>query len=648
MKKMKKVATSILLLSSFSIVSAQTFVAMRVNIQGSANGNFPLESTITDITGTYESTTGGNPFQNLIKGPAVPNDSGFTYIESTGNLTYNLSNFGTGLIFSPAVFATTFQFDIEIDDQTLVNTNQSISTGQFTIPPTTTNGQPNPVLMGTLSYNDSSSFVPPDTAYSNDVNNFMIRFLSDDSLDLFNPILNPQLEVIGFDFELYASETSTYSGDVSGSTPTGTDASSGTSDVITFQSHVRAFPQGNVIDEDSLNILTDKAWISFGTAGDTLFLNTVHGSGMLAFEEPDTTNTDSAEYAYFATVYEIKGGTGIYQNAGGMAIANGLMSGPDATPDAPNKIDFFFSLLDKTPIIISPTSPQSKKYSNELTGTDVDSISSFPLRFEGIPSTSTILDPVNQNLIGFNVDYDAYETANFDASFTGGALNVNNTFGANQTGPNWQGSIVTFPMGTPLIFGDTLRFDGVHQLIFAPGDTLFLGGIDGSTFGFPTYEEYQDAEFYGGYAFVYDGTGYFENVQGVATSLTYVRNDSLVSNLVADWYFRLDIPTGTVGIIEGTPAEIYQYILSQNYPNPFNPTTTINYNIAKEGFASLKIFNILGQEVKSLVSKNIQAGSHSIVWNGTDNFNRKVSSGVYFYKLTSGDFTQTKKLLLLK
>ncbi len=86
-----------------------------------------------------------------------------------------------------------------------------------------------------------------------------------------------------------------------------------------------------------------------------------------------------------------------------------------------------------------------------------------------------------------------------------------------------------------------------------------------------------------------------------------------------------------------------KYSLSQNYPNPFNPTTKIDFAIPKDGFVTLKIYDILGREVVSLVNKDMKPGSYTVDF---DAFN--YSAGVYFYKLTSGEFTATKKLVLIK
>ncbi len=85
------------------------------------------------------------------------------------------------------------------------------------------------------------------------------------------------------------------------------------------------------------------------------------------------------------------------------------------------------------------------------------------------------------------------------------------------------------------------------------------------------------------------------------------------------------------------------YKLSQNYPNPFNPSTTIRFAVPELGFVSLKIFNILGVEIATLVSEQLAPGSYSKQWNGSE-----FASGVYYYRLQAGTHLETKKLLLLK
>jgi hypothetical protein len=85
------------------------------------------------------------------------------------------------------------------------------------------------------------------------------------------------------------------------------------------------------------------------------------------------------------------------------------------------------------------------------------------------------------------------------------------------------------------------------------------------------------------------------------------------------------------------------YSLEQNYPNPFNPSTTINFSIANEGFVKLAVYNTLGQEVMTLVNEVKESGSHSITFDASS-----LTSGAYFYKLETAQFSQTKKMLLAK
>ncbi len=89
-------------------------------------------------------------------------------------------------------------------------------------------------------------------------------------------------------------------------------------------------------------------------------------------------------------------------------------------------------------------------------------------------------------------------------------------------------------------------------------------------------------------------------------------------------------------------------LLNQNYPNPFNPETTISFTMPSNGKASLSVYNVKGQLVKTLVNGDLSVGNHSVVWNGTDNSGSAVSSGVYYYKLTSGNHTESRKMVLVK
>ena len=86
-----------------------------------------------------------------------------------------------------------------------------------------------------------------------------------------------------------------------------------------------------------------------------------------------------------------------------------------------------------------------------------------------------------------------------------------------------------------------------------------------------------------------------------------------------------------------------RFALNQNYPNPFNPSTKISFNLEKAGYTTLTIHNVLGQEVATVVAGDMSVGHHEVSFNALD-----LSSGVYFYKLQSGDFTSVKKMTLMR
>jgi len=98
----------------------------------------------------------------------------------------------------------------------------------------------------------------------------------------------------------------------------------------------------------------------------------------------------------------------------------------------------------------------------------------------------------------------------------------------------------------------------------------------------------------------------------------------------------------------GSKANSLTYSLAQNYPNPFNPVTTIKYSLKAPGRVSLRIYNVTGQLVRTLVDGNVDEGEFSVKWYGGNEVGQKVSSGVYFYKLIVNDFTKTRKMVLLK
>lgn len=90
------------------------------------------------------------------------------------------------------------------------------------------------------------------------------------------------------------------------------------------------------------------------------------------------------------------------------------------------------------------------------------------------------------------------------------------------------------------------------------------------------------------------------------------------------------------------------FLLAQNYPNPFNPTTNIEFMLSRPEQVKIEILNILGQKVRTLVDQHLKAGPKVVPWDGRDDAGKDVSSGIYFYRIHAGKFTDTKKMILMK
>ena len=87
-----------------------------------------------------------------------------------------------------------------------------------------------------------------------------------------------------------------------------------------------------------------------------------------------------------------------------------------------------------------------------------------------------------------------------------------------------------------------------------------------------------------------------------------------------------------------------EFSLFQNYPNPFNPSTQISFDVPTKEFITLRVYNLLGQDVQTIVNKSVDPGRYIVEWNGTDLLNNAVASGVYFYELRGESFISRKKL----
>lgn len=161
--------------------------------------------------------------------------------------------------------------------------------------------------------------------------------------------------------------------------------------------------------------------------------------------------------------------------------------------------------------------------------------------------------------------------------------------------------------------------------------------------------------FQGKYGFAYstdNGESFTDYNEGIANidrvlSMLY-DGEFIIIGLDGPGIYKIAVSElGITTSVEQTEELAYNYELSQNYPNPFNPSTTIRFSIPESGFVSLKVYDMLGKEVASLVNEELPTGTYNAVFDATST-SMNLSSGIYFYRLEANNFVQTKKLTLIK
>jgi hypothetical protein len=199
---------------------------------------------------------------------------------------------------------------------------------------------------------------------------------------------------------------------------------------------------------------------------------------------------------------------------------------------------------------------------------------------------------------------------------------------------SWDANLVADTASTKMwddgTHGDAVAGDSMYTVIFRYTTTdtkgqVYKFGIGGS-----------DNE--GGF-----GNNHIANIDDTDTTFTILTQfGSIDPKRYNMWDFDTHSPKSPTSVrdIGGVPLV---YALDQNYPNPFNPTTTIRFEIPKQSNVELKVYNLLGQVVATLVNGEMKAGRHEATFDAA-----RLSSGVYFYKLVAGSFVETRKMLLLK
>ncbi|MEW5799090.1 MAG: cohesin domain-containing protein [Bacteroidota bacterium] len=140
-------------------------------------------------------------------------------------------------------------------------------------------------------------------------------------------------------------------------------------------------------------------------------------------------------------------------------------------------------------------------------------------------------------------------------------------------------------------------------------------------------------------------TGAFALVVG--NSLNELLNNARAAQKAAvqEYGMMIQILTGVGGQPDQLPTA---FALDQNFPNPFNPATTIRFALPNDAGVTLKVYDMLGREIRSLVNTKMNAGFHEVQWNGRNNLGSQVASGMYIYRIEAGSFVSTKKMMLLK
>ncbi|MHB8335839.1 MAG: T9SS type A sorting domain-containing protein [Ignavibacteriaceae bacterium] len=230
-----------------------------------------------------------------------------------------------------------------------------------------------------------------------------------------------------------------------------------------------------------------------------------------------------------------------------------------------------------------------------------------------IPSDRTSLSAISSGLTGYQVMSLAVRGTNFFAG---------TNFGVSLSTDN----------GTSWTSADS-GLTSIDIFSFAVNGTNLFAGTSGSGVSLSTNN---------GASWTSDSTGLSNNWgYSDANALIVSGTNLFAGNDRGVW--RRPLSEMITGVKEEQNNLPSNFTLEQNYPNPFNPTTTINYSVSKTSMVTIKVYDILGNEVASLMNEERPAGRYSVNFNAS-----KLASGVYFYRMQAGSFVETKKLILMK
>jgi fibronectin type 3 domain-containing protein len=299
---------------------------------------------------------------------------------------------------------------------------------------------------------------------------------------------------------------------------------------------------------------------------------------------------------------------------------------------------------------------------------------SFPYKFWDLFDSTPIQDfPDPNDILGWGefppVFFDAFETIiwvgnNFGGDFVNWENNQENIINFLDDGGNM---ILPARLGSDWFFGDLANYCGIvldswvsagPDYLTAKHDSLtnIAADRDQSFWEIPITDNPDNIWLYEAASEVPGGHAGFitlPNGIGGGGAFCYIagrsyrwNHDDLRTNFeVLLRYFLGMIPTGADDDEADLPE---QYLLFQNYPNPFNPATTIKFGLPSKSDVRLQVFDVLGRRVAILADGPMEAGYHEIIWDGRNDSGGHVASGIYFYRLQSGEFASIRKMLILK